>query len=50
MSTLRRALARFWCRDGGATAIEFALVAPLFFAMLFGAVEFGRLSWIRFSL
>jgi len=29
----------------GTTAIEFALVAPIFMMFLFGIIEFGRLLW-----
>jgi Flp pilus assembly protein TadG len=35
---------------GGATAVEFALVAPLFLALVFGTTEFGRLLWIEQAL
>jgi len=31
----------------GATAVEFAVAVPLFFALLFGTVEFGRYFWAR---
>lgn len=31
----------------GATIVEFALVAPLFFLLLFGGIEFATLSTIR---
>lgn len=31
----------------GATAVEFALVAPVFFLILFASFEFGRLNMIR---
>ncbi|MEZ6130641.1 MAG: pilus assembly protein [Planctomycetaceae bacterium] len=34
------------CRRG-ATAVEFAIVAPLFFLLLFAAIEFSVLSTIR---
>ncbi len=34
----------------GATAIEFALVAPVLFLTLFGAIEFGRLMWTQSAL
>ena len=34
----------------GTTAVEFALVAPLFLMFLFGTVEFGRLLWTREAL
>lgn len=50
MSTVRRSLRRFRRCEGGVSALEFALVAPLFFLLLFGIVEFGRLAWIRTSL
>ena len=43
-------LKRLWSANRGAAAMEFALVAPLFFLCLFGLVEFGRLTWIRLSL
>jgi Flp pilus assembly protein TadG len=35
---------------GGASAVEFALVAPLFFMLLFGCIEFGRLLWTQEAL
>jgi Flp pilus assembly protein TadG len=35
---------------GGTTAIEFALVAPVFLMFLFGIVEFGRLLWTEQAL
>lgn len=31
----------------GATAVEFALVAPLFLIMVLGVVEMGRVMWIK---
>ena len=34
----------------GATAVEFALVAPALFLVIFGALEFGRLIWTLSSL
>ena len=34
----------------GATAVEFALVAPALFLTLFGAIEFGRLLWTQAAL
>jgi Flp pilus assembly protein TadG len=36
-------------RDG-ATAVEFALVLPMFLMLVFGAVEFGRLLWTKQAL
>lgn len=34
----------------GAAILEFALLAPLFIAMLFGLIEFGRAYWTRQTL
>jgi Flp pilus assembly protein TadG len=36
----------FGARDGG-TAVEFALVFPVAALFLIGAIEFGRLFWMR---
>jgi Flp pilus assembly protein TadG len=36
-------------RDG-ATAVEFALVLPMFLLLVFGAIEFGRLLWTEQAL
>ncbi|MGH7054362.1 MAG: TadE/TadG family type IV pilus assembly protein [Stellaceae bacterium] len=41
--TLRRA-------EGGNVAIEFALVFPMFLALVFGTIEYGRLLWTREAL
>jgi Flp pilus assembly protein TadG len=35
---------------GGASAIEFALVAPMFLMIVFGTIEFGRLLWTKQAL
>jgi Flp pilus assembly pilin Flp len=32
---------RTWRKDRGASAVEFALVAPLVFTLLFGAIDYG---------
>ena len=34
----------------GAVAVEFAVVAPIFFALVFGLVEFGRMTMVKQSL
>lgn len=34
----------------GAVLVEFALVAPVFVAMLFGMIETGRLFWVKQTL
>ncbi|MHA6718807.1 TadE/TadG family type IV pilus assembly protein [Sphingomonas sp. RS6] len=31
----------------GATAIEFALLAPVFLMLLFGIIEVGRMVWVK---
>ena len=35
------------CRRTGATAVEFAIVAPIFFTLVIASLEFGRLNIIR---
>lgn len=35
---------------GGAAIIEFALVAPMFLALVFGTIEYGRLLWTQQAL
>jgi Flp pilus assembly protein TadG len=34
----------------GTTAVEFALVAPMFLMLVFGAIEFGRILWTEQAL
>jgi Flp pilus assembly protein TadG len=36
--------------NGGATAVEFALVVPMFLMLVFGGIEFGRLLWTEQAL
>jgi Flp pilus assembly protein TadG len=36
--------------NSGATAVEFALVAPVLFMVILGALEFGRLMWTQTAL
>lgn len=48
---MRRAqLRRLALAHGGATAVEFALVLPMFLMLVFGAIEFGRLLWTEQAL
>ena len=45
MLAVRRRLSRL-CRDQrGAAAVEFAMIAPAFFALLLGIVDVGRYMW-----
>ncbi len=37
-------------RRRGASAVEFAIVAPIFFLLLFGMLEFGRLVMVQQAL
>jgi Flp pilus assembly protein TadG len=43
---MNRRHAKYLCRTGAA-AVEFAIVAPIFFLLLVGSLEFGRLNIIR---
>ena len=43
-------LARFFRQADGASAVEFGLVAPVFFAALIGALELGVLFWTNLGL
>jgi Flp pilus assembly protein TadG len=43
-------LKAFGSGSAGSAAVEFALVAPLLFLLLFAAVEFGRAWWAKSSL
>ena len=36
--------------ERGATALEFAFLAPVLFAMIFGVIDVGRLAWTIGSL
>jgi Flp pilus assembly protein TadG len=40
----------FAAASGGAAIIEFALVAPMFLALVFGTIEYGRLLWTKQAL
>lgn len=41
MATLARRLRRFGHNSGGSAAVEFALIAPVFFALIFAIMETG---------
>jgi Flp pilus assembly protein TadG len=47
---MRRALSGLKGDRGGAVAVEFALLAPLFFAMLFGVLQMGIVMWAYNSM
>jgi Flp pilus assembly protein TadG len=38
-----------WARRGQAT-VEFAMVAPLYFLLVFGIIEFGRIFYVELTL
>ena len=42
-----KSLRRFLRDRTGATAVEFALILPIFLLTIFGIIEFGRILWIR---
>ena len=43
-------LTRLACDFRGTTAVEFALIAPVFFALVFGIIEGGLLLWTQLGL
>lgn len=47
-------IGRSWIRfihdQIGTTAVEFALVSPILFTLIFGGIEFGRLLWTEAAL
>jgi Flp pilus assembly protein TadG len=48
LSALHR---RFWVKsDQGSAAIEFAFVAPIFFALMLGIMEIGVMTFAQFAL
>ena len=47
---MRRALSGLAAAVDAATAVEFAIVAPMFFMLVFGAIEFGRALWTEQAL
>lgn len=43
-------LANIWKDERGTTALEFAILAPVFFLLLFGIVAVGLLFWTQVGL
>jgi Flp pilus assembly protein TadG len=43
-------LRRLLTHIGGATAVEFSLTAPVFFAIVFGLIDCGLLLWTQLGL
>jgi len=39
-----------WRDERGATALEFAILAPVFFLLIFGIIAFGLLCWTQVGL
>ena len=44
------AIAKRWSNDSGAAAVEFALIAPAFIAILLGVIGLGMLMFAQASL
>jgi Flp pilus assembly protein TadG len=44
------AKAGFITETHGASAVEFAMIAPVFFLLLFGAIECGQMLWTQNAL
>lgn len=43
-------MAPFWIRRDGNVAVEFALIAPVFLAMLLGIMSYGGYFWMAHSV
>jgi Flp pilus assembly protein TadG len=41
---------KIWRDERGATALEFAILAPVFFLIIFGIIAFGLLFWTQVGL
>ena len=41
---------KIWRDERGATALEFAILAPVFFLLIFGIIAFGLLCWTQVGL
>lgn len=44
------AMRRLWRHRGAGAAIEFAILVPVFVALLLGILEGGRMMWVRNSI
>jgi Flp pilus assembly protein TadG len=45
-----KAANKIWRDERGATALEFAILAPVFFLLIFGIIAFGMLFWTQVGL
>ena len=43
-------LVRIWRDEQGASALEFAMLAPVFFLFIFGIIELGLMFWTQAGL
>lgn len=50
MKATRKVFARRSDRDGGAVAVEFAMIIPLLLLLLLGVIDFGRAMYVKNSL
>jgi Flp pilus assembly protein TadG len=50
MSFLFRPVAGFGLDSAGSAAVDFAFTAPVFFLLVFGTIEYGRLLWAQNSI
>lgn len=50
MPTAFNRVKAFGRSNAGATAVEFAMAAPILFALMFAVIEFGRAWWTKNSL
>ena len=41
---------RVWRDERGASALEFGLIAPVFFLFILGVIEFGLLFWTQLGM
>jgi len=48
--TVRACIERFARAEGGATAVEMALIAPLLMLLTVGTMQAGRLAWTQAAL